>query len=109
MLMLCFKHKEGKRQRDKCILGLYLLSAQCPRNSVGSTAAYNNLINIIIYFQTQAIMWPMLLDMSKDESKRVLRRLELEAYCSIISAFRAQGDLTKDKKRILQDLQQTLR
>ncbi|KAK0049500.1 BRCA2-interacting transcriptional repressor EMSY isoform X2 [Biomphalaria pfeifferi] len=53
-------------------------------------------------------MWPMLLDYTKDESKRILRRLELEAYASIISVFRAQGDLSKDKKKILQDLQQTL-
>lgn len=54
-------------------------------------------------------MWPMLLDISKEECKRILRRMELEAYCSIVSAFRAQGDLTKDKKKILQDLQTTLR
>ncbi|XP_078310623.1 uncharacterized protein LOC111136248 isoform X2 [Crassostrea virginica] len=53
-------------------------------------------------------MWPMLLDMSKEECKRILRRMELEAYSSLVSAFRAQGDLTKDKKRILQDLQSTL-
>ncbi|XP_060078730.1 BRCA2-interacting transcriptional repressor EMSY-like [Ylistrum balloti] len=53
-------------------------------------------------------MWPMLLDMSRDECKRVLRRLELEAYSSLISVFRAQGDLNKEKKRILQDLQQNL-
>uniref|UniRef100_T1J4R7 Bromo domain-containing protein n=1 Tax=Strigamia maritima TaxID=126957 RepID=T1J4R7_STRMM len=49
-------------------------------------------------------MWPMLLDMSRDECKRMLRRLELEAYSAIVSAFRAQGDLSKDKKKILQDL-----
>lgn len=54
-------------------------------------------------------MWPMLLDISKEECKRILRRMELEAYSSIVSAFRAQGDLTKDKKKILQDLQSTLR
>ena len=54
-------------------------------------------------------MWPMLLDYSKDESKRILRRLELEAYASVISVFRAQGDLSKEKKSILQDLQQSLR
>ncbi|KAK3095595.1 hypothetical protein FSP39_016479 [Pinctada imbricata] len=54
------------------------------------------------------MMWPMLLDMGKEDCKRVLRRMELEAYCSIISAYRAQGDLTKDKKKILQDLQQSL-
>lgn len=53
-------------------------------------------------------MWPMLLDMSRDECKRILRRLELEAYSSLVSAFRAQGDLNKEKKRILQDLQQSL-
>lgn len=53
-------------------------------------------------------MWPMLLDISKEECKRILRRMELEAYSSIVSAFRAQGDLTKDKKKILQDLQSTL-
>lgn len=53
-------------------------------------------------------MWPMLLDISKDESKRILRRLELEAYASIISVFRAQGDLSKEKKSLLQDLQQSL-
>ncbi|XP_048746376.2 BRCA2-interacting transcriptional repressor EMSY-like [Ostrea edulis] len=53
-------------------------------------------------------MWPMLLDMSKEECKRILRRMELDAYSSIVSAFRAQGDLTKEKKKILQDLQSTL-
>ncbi|XP_035828327.1 BRCA2-interacting transcriptional repressor EMSY isoform X2 [Aplysia californica] len=53
-------------------------------------------------------MWPMLLDYTKDECKRILRRLELEAYASIISVFRAQGDLSKDKKQLLQELQQTL-
>ena len=54
-------------------------------------------------------MWPMLLDLSRDESKRVLRRMELEAYSSVITAFRAQGDLTKEKKSLLQDLQTVLR
>ncbi|XP_022098664.1 BRCA2-interacting transcriptional repressor EMSY-like isoform X2 [Acanthaster planci] len=53
-------------------------------------------------------MWPKLLDMSKDECKRLLRRIELEAYAGIISAFRAQGDLTKDKKQILDELATTL-
>ncbi|XP_046401738.1 BRCA2-interacting transcriptional repressor EMSY-like isoform X2 [Ischnura elegans] len=49
-------------------------------------------------------MWPMLLDMSRDECKRILRRLELEAYASIITAFRAQGALTKEKKNLLKDI-----
>ncbi|BFZ06169.1 hypothetical protein BsWGS_09208 [Bradybaena similaris] len=53
-------------------------------------------------------MWPMLVDYTKDESKRILRRLELEAYASIVSVFRAQGDLSKEKKKTLQDLQQML-
>ena len=54
-------------------------------------------------------MWPMLLDYSRDECKRMLRRLELDAYSSIVSVFRAQGDLSKDKKKLLQDLQSMLR
>lgn len=54
-------------------------------------------------------MWPKLLDMSKDECKRLLRRTELEAYAGIVSAFRAQGDLTKDKKHLLNELSSTLR
>lgn len=54
-------------------------------------------------------MWPLLLDLSRDESKRILRRLELEAYSSLITAFRAQGILTKYKKKLLQELQHALR
>ena len=54
-------------------------------------------------------MWPMLLDFSRDECKRMLRRLELEAYSSVVSAFRAQGDLSKEKKKLLHDLQHMLR
>ncbi len=55
------------------------------------------------------IMWPKLLDMSQDECKRLLRRLELEAYAGIISAFRAQGALTEEKKKMLNDLCNMLR
>lgn len=54
-------------------------------------------------------MWPELLDMTREESKRILRRVELEAYSSVVSAFRAQGDLNKEKKKMLYDLQQILR
>lgn len=54
-------------------------------------------------------MWPELLDMTREESKRILRRVELDAYSSVVSAFRAQGDLNKEKKKILYDLQQMLR
>ena len=56
-----------------------------------------------------SMMWPELLDMTREESKRILRRVELEAYSSVVSAFRAQGDLTKEKKRLLHDLQNILR
>ncbi|KAG1651042.1 BRCA2-interacting transcriptional repressor EMSY [Nymphon striatum] len=54
-------------------------------------------------------MWPMLLDYTKEECKRILRKLELEAYSSVISALRAQGELTKEKKKLLQELCSTLR
>lgn len=36
-------------------------------------------------------------------------RAELEAYASVISALRAQGDLTKDKKDLLGELTKVLR
>jgi hypothetical protein len=48
-------------------------------------------------------------DYSRDECKRILRQLELDAYAGIVSAFRAQGDLNKEKKSLLQQLQNTLR
>ncbi|CAH1781802.1 unnamed protein product [Owenia fusiformis] len=51
------------------------------------------------------MVWPKLLDMTRDDSKRVLRRLELEAYSSLVSALRAQGDLTSAKKSFLQNAQ----
>ncbi|XP_035795532.1 uncharacterized protein LOC118468624 [Anopheles albimanus] len=53
-------------------------------------------------------MWPMKLDMTLDECRGVLRRLELESYGTIISAFRAQGSLCKEKSRILEDLRRVL-
>ncbi|ELT92779.1 hypothetical protein CAPTEDRAFT_228047 [Capitella teleta] len=52
--------------------------------------------------------WPLLLDLTRDDCRRILRNLELEAYCELLSAFRAQGDLTKEKCRLLQELQQML-
>lgn len=36
-------------------------------------------------------------------------RVELEAYAGVISALRAQGDLTKDKKDLLGELTKVLR
>jgi len=67
-------------------------------------------------------LWPRHLDLSSAECAATLRRLgkprpssqhgfhsnepllELEAYSSVVSAFRAQGDLTKDRRKILSDL-----
>ncbi|XP_073191217.1 BRCA2-interacting transcriptional repressor EMSY isoform X6 [Lepidochelys kempii] len=54
------------------------------------------------------VVWPTLLDLSRDECKRILRKLELEAYAGVISALRAQGDLTKEKKDLLGDLSKVL-
>uniref|UniRef100_A0A673WVV4 BRCA2-interacting transcriptional repressor EMSY n=1 Tax=Salmo trutta TaxID=8032 RepID=A0A673WVV4_SALTR len=54
------------------------------------------------------VVWPTLLDLGRDECKRILRKLELEAYAGVISALRAQGDLTKDKKDLLGELTRVL-
>ncbi|XP_030837330.1 uncharacterized protein LOC115922508 [Strongylocentrotus purpuratus] len=61
-----------------------------------------------LYHHTIRIMWPRLLDMEEKECWSVLRRLELEAYSSVISAFRAQGDLTPEKKSLLRSVASTL-
>ncbi|XP_034237365.1 BRCA2-interacting transcriptional repressor EMSY isoform X2 [Thrips palmi] len=53
-------------------------------------------------------VWPLLLDMSRDDCKRILRRLELEAYSNLVSVLRAQGSLTAQKRRLLQNVAQTL-
>ncbi|XP_041864452.1 BRCA2-interacting transcriptional repressor EMSY isoform X2 [Melanotaenia boesemani] len=57
---------------------------------------------------TMPVVWPTILDLGRDECKRVLRKLELEAYAGVISALRAQGDLTKDKKDLLAELTKIL-
>ncbi|KAK7072799.1 hypothetical protein SK128_019847 [Halocaridina rubra] len=49
--------------------------------------------------------WPQLLDMTKEECQKSLRALELSAYSQTISVLRAQGELTKEKKKLLNDLQ----
>uniref|UniRef100_A0A8C2W269 BRCA2-interacting transcriptional repressor EMSY n=1 Tax=Chinchilla lanigera TaxID=34839 RepID=A0A8C2W269_CHILA len=54
------------------------------------------------------VVWPTLLDLSRDECKRILRKLELEAYAGVITALRAQGDLTKEKKDLLGELSKVL-
>ncbi|KAK3927302.1 BRCA2-interacting transcriptional repressor EMSY [Frankliniella fusca] len=53
-------------------------------------------------------VWPLFLEMSRDECKRILRRLELEAYSNLVSVLRAQGTLTPQKRRLLQNVAQTL-
>ncbi|XP_056644631.1 BRCA2-interacting transcriptional repressor EMSY isoform X1 [Diorhabda sublineata] len=48
-------------------------------------------------------MWPLLLDMTKEESVQNLRNLELEAYSCLVSALRAQGPLDADKRKLLKE------
>eukprot|EP00096_Caligus_rogercresseyi_P010408 TRINITY_DN3782_c0_g1_i2.p1 TRINITY_DN3782_c0_g1~~TRINITY_DN3782_c0_g1_i2.p1 ORF type:complete len:632 (+),score=230.23 TRINITY_DN3782_c0_g1_i2:247-2142(+) len=49
-------------------------------------------------------MWPVTLDLDRETCLGILRRLELEAYSSVAKALRAQGDLNKDRRKILSDL-----
>ncbi|XP_071838261.1 uncharacterized protein [Apostichopus japonicus] len=53
-------------------------------------------------------MLPINESMSHVECQKVLRRLELEAYCGLVSAFRAQGELTPEKRELLKAVQQIL-
>ncbi|KAG8197437.1 hypothetical protein JTE90_014922 [Oedothorax gibbosus] len=49
-------------------------------------------------------MWPMFTDDSEKECQDALRSYEINAYSSVIAAFRAQGVLTSDKRRMLEEL-----
>lgn len=49
-------------------------------------------------------MWPTTLDMTRDECRGILKRLELETYSKVISTFRAQGGLSEAKVKILEEL-----
>ncbi|XP_055918764.1 mucin-2 [Eupeodes corollae] len=49
-------------------------------------------------------MWPTALQLTRDECRGILRRLELESYANVISVFRAQGGLTDTKSKLLEDL-----
>nr|XP_018895662.1 PREDICTED: BRCA2-interacting transcriptional repressor EMSY [Bemisia tabaci] len=49
-------------------------------------------------------MWPKFVDMTDNECKLMLRKLELEAYGNMVSALRAQGPLTDEKKSLLMDI-----
>ncbi|EDW78088.2 uncharacterized protein Dwil_GK24815 [Drosophila willistoni] len=51
-------------------------------------------------------MWPQTLEMSREECRGMLRRLELESYSHIISVFRAQGSLSESKTKMLEELRQ---
>ena len=43
-------------------------------------------------------------DVSTDEAKLIVRRLQLGAYYSLVNAFRASGYLTDKKLKILREL-----
>lgn len=45
-------------------------------------------------------IYPKFLDFSKDESASLLREYELEAYSSVVTAFRAQVKFQKQKKTL---------
>jgi hypothetical protein len=56
-------------------------------------------------------LWPMVLDIPKDDCSRILRRMgmlgnekQLQTYASCISVLRAQGPLTKDKRLAIDNL-----
>ncbi|KAI9583903.1 BRCA2-interacting transcriptional repressor EMSY [Glossina fuscipes] len=49
-------------------------------------------------------MWPQSLQMTRDECRGILRRLELESYSQVISVFRAQGGLSDAKAKLLEEL-----
>ncbi|XP_012225893.1 BRCA2-interacting transcriptional repressor EMSY [Linepithema humile] len=53
-------------------------------------------------------MWPMRPEMTRDECKKCLRRLESDAYGSMVSVLRAQGPFTNDKQKLLQELAKVL-
>ncbi|KAG7311243.1 hypothetical protein JYU34_002275 [Plutella xylostella] len=53
-------------------------------------------------------MWPTLLNLTRDDCRRTLRRLELEAYSNMIDVFRAQGALEDNRKKILEELRAVL-
>ncbi|CAD6227647.1 GSCOCG00001328001-RA-CDS [Cotesia congregata] len=48
------------------------------------------------------------MDMSRDECRKCLRCLELDAYGNMVSVLRAQGSFTEDKKRLLEELAKVL-
>ncbi|XP_077259047.1 uncharacterized protein LOC143895618 isoform X2 [Temnothorax americanus] len=53
-------------------------------------------------------MWPMRPEMTRDECRKCLRCLELDAYGSMVSVLRAQGPFTNEKQKLLQELAKVL-
>ncbi|KAG6796717.1 BRCA2-interacting transcriptional repressor EMSY isoform X1 [Apis mellifera caucasica] len=54
-------------------------------------------------------MWPMRYEnMTRDECRKCLRCLELEAYGNMVSVLRAQGPFTSEKQKLLQELAKVL-
>ncbi|KAK9304559.1 hypothetical protein QLX08_004009 [Tetragonisca angustula] len=54
-------------------------------------------------------MWPVKREtLTRDQCKRCLRCLELEAYGNMVSVLRAQGPLTTDKQKLLRQLAKVL-
>ncbi|KAL0129133.1 hypothetical protein PUN28_004076 [Cardiocondyla obscurior] len=53
-------------------------------------------------------MWPVRPEMTRDECRKCLRCLELDAYGSMVSVLRAQGPFTNEKQKLLQELAKVL-
>ncbi|XP_033339658.2 uncharacterized protein LOC117228094 isoform X2 [Megalopta genalis] len=54
-------------------------------------------------------MWPTRHEtMTRDECRKCLRYLELDAYGSMVSVLRAQGPFTNEKQKLLQELAKVL-
>ncbi|XP_076244916.1 uncharacterized protein LOC143185631 [Calliopsis andreniformis] len=54
-------------------------------------------------------MWPVKYEtMTRDECRKCLRCLELDAYGSMVSVLRAQGPFTSEKQKLLQELAKVL-
>ncbi|XP_066594506.1 BRCA2-interacting transcriptional repressor EMSY isoform X2 [Prorops nasuta] len=54
------------------------------------------------------IMWSTRYEMSRDDCRKCLRCLELDAYGSMVSVLRAQGPFTDEKQKLLQELAKVL-
>ncbi|XP_057327669.1 BRCA2-interacting transcriptional repressor EMSY isoform X2 [Microplitis mediator] len=48
------------------------------------------------------------MDLSRDDCRKCLRCLELDAYGNMVSVLRAQGSFTEDKKRLLEEIAKVL-